>query len=204
MVSLKSFTNSLKSVASEAYKATAEAAKDASKATAEVAKSSSKFIASVAKDYAEVVVDTAKDATEFVADATQDARKVVGEVAQDASRVAGETAVDARKKFNDVSKNVSETAKKVRQSIAENETLQSVKQSAVDMAQRAGSAISETTLKWKDDFVRFLEIKIKSLLKNLDFQKTISDIEKVGKEKNIDVAPLVKFINQLQNFAENE
>lgn len=204
MVSFKSFTNSLKSVASEAYKTTAEAAKDASKATVEMAKSKSKVVADIAKDYAGVVVDTAKGATEFVADATQDARKVVGEVAQDASKVAGEVADGARKTFNDVSNNVSETAKSIRQSIAENETLQTVKQSAVDMAQRAGNAISETTLKWKDDFVRFLEIKLKSLLKNFDFQKTISDIEKVGKEKNIDVAPLVNFINQLQNFAENE
>ena len=173
-----------------------------------MAKSKSKVVADIAKDYAGVVVDTAKGATEFVADATQDARKVVGEVvgevAQDASKVAGEVADGARKTFNDVSNNVSETAKSIRQSIAENETLQTVKQSAVDMAQRAGKAISETTLKWKDDFVRVLEIKLKSLLKNFDFQKTISDIEKVGKEKNIDVAPLVNFINQLQNFAENE
>lgn len=182
MISFKSLSNSLKSVASEAYKVTSEVAKDASKATAEIAKSTSKAVIDVTKEYAEVV-----------ADATTDARKTVGEVAD-----------GARKTFNDVSKNVSETAKSVRKSIAENENLQSMKESAVDMAQKVGNSISETTSKWRDDFVHFLEVKIKSLLKNIDFQKTISDIEKVGKEKNIDVAPLVKFIYQLQNFAENE
>lgn len=54
-----------------------------------------------------------------------------------------------------------------------------------------------------DDFMGLIIIKLKGLIAQIDFLQTISDIEKAGKENDIDVTPLVNFVKQLQNFSKN-
>lgn len=67
----------------------------------------------------------------------------------------------------------------------------------------AASVATSTIGQWADDFLGLIVIKLRELVGQIDFNQTIADVEKVGKEKDIDVAPMVKFLKQLQDFAAN-
>ena len=67
----------------------------------------------------------------------------------------------------------------------------------------AASTATSTLGQWADDFLGLIVIKLRELVGQIDFKQTITDVEKAGKEKNIDVAPMVKFLKQLQDFAVN-
>ncbi|MGN0231626.1 MAG: hypothetical protein ACI4A8_05375 [Muribaculaceae bacterium] len=115
-------------------------------------------------------------------------------------------AADARKTMDDVSKTVSQTAASVQKAIDENETVKSVKKTVGEITDKAGIVVSEAKAsmdKIVDDFIGLIIIKLKGLIAQIDFKQTISDIEKAGKENDIDVTPLVNFIKQLQNFSKN-
>ena len=155
---------------------------------------------SVAKNASKVAEDVAKSASKVAEEVLKNASVVTEDVAKSASEVISDVADNASKKYDEISKYVSESAQSVSKAIDENENIQLIKQSAADIAQKAGDAISNKAMEWRRDFVGFLEIKLKSMLKDLDFQTTISDIEKTGKEHNIDVAPLVNFVYNLKTL----
>ena len=161
-----------------------------------------KFLSDSASEALKVADSVAKNASKVAEDVLKNASEVAEDVANSASEFISDVADNASKKYDEISKYVSESAQSVSKAIDENENIQLIKQSAADIAQKAGDAISNKAMEWRRDFVGFLEIKLKSMLKDLDFQTTISDIEKTGKEHNIDVAPLVNFVKQLKDFAE--
>lgn len=146
--------------------------------------------------------DLAKKAAEAAAAAQKvaaDAAAVAQQAVEDAAKVAAPV-------IDSVSKTVTDTAASVQKAIDENETIKSVKATVGEVADQIGEAASAATStigQWADDFLGLIVIKLRELVGQIDFKQTIADVEKAGKEKNIDVAPMVKFLKQLQDFAAN-
>ncbi len=96
-------------------------------------------------------------------------------------------------------------------------SLQNASQKAKDVAHQTAEKTSQVYAQTKDQFGEWGEqlgqqkeatlanvaLKIKEMVRGLNLQETIDAINKVGAEKNIDVAPLTNFIEQLKQFSED-
>lgn len=146
------------------------------------------------------------DLAKKAAEAAAAAQKVAADAAAAAQKAAEDAAKAAAPVIDSVSKTVTDTAASVQKAIDENETIKSVKATVGEVADQIGEAASAATSaigQWADDFLGLIVIKLRELVGQIDFKQTIADVEKAGKEKNIDVAPMVKFLKQLQDFAAN-
>ena len=72
--------------------------------------------------------------------------------------------------------------------------------SAASSAWDTVSSVSQSA--W-DSTCDFLGVKIKGILRGIDFQSTINSLNDIQKEKDINVGVLVDFITRLKEFSED-
>ncbi len=160
----------------------------------------------VAAEAAAAAQKAAEDAAKAAAPVIDSVSKTVTDAAAAAQKAAKDAAKAAAPVIDSVSKTVTDTAASVQKAIDENETIKSVKATVGEVADQIGEAASAATStigQWADDFLGLIVIKLRELVGQIDFKQTIADVEKAGKEKSLDVAPMVKFLKQLQDFAAN-
>lgn len=154
----------------------------------------------LAKKAAEAAAIAQKAAVE----ATVAAQKAASKAAATAQKTVAEAAVVTHK-------TVVESSVVAQKSAAEAvETVQKVAGNAAKTVDSAGKAIGDAASsakssmqQWAEDFLGVVTLKLKELVGQIDFEKTIANVEKTGKEKKIDVTPMLNFIRLLQNFAED-
>lgn len=117
--------------------------------------------------------------------------------AAEAAAAAQKAAVEATVVAQKTAAEAAETVQKVAGNAAK--TVDSAGKAIGDAASSAKSSMQQ----WAEDFLVVITLKLKELVRQIDFEKTIANVEKVGKEKKIDVTPMLNFIRLLQNFAED-
>lgn len=154
----------------------------------------------LAKKAAEAAAVAQKAAVE----ATVVAQKAASKAAATAQKTAAEAAVVTQKTVVEASA----VAQKAAAEAAD--TVQKVAGNAVKTVSSTGKAIGDSASsakssmrQWAEDFLGVITLKLKELVGQIDFEETIANVEKVGKEKKIGVTPMLNFIRLLQNFAED-
>ena len=110
-------------------------------------------------------------------------KKTVKKTVEDASKTLSTVADDASKKISTVTDDVSKKVSLIANDASK--TVSSAKDSAYDR-------------------IRVMTItKIRSMIRGLNLQSVIDSLNKVSKEKKIDVSNLVAFIEDLKKYGEN-
>lgn len=115
------------------------------------------------------------------------------ELAEQAQKTASQVAVQAQKKGSQLAE---QAQAKGQQLIQENKIIRD----AVETASQTADRIADGYKKLNDSVSEILVLKLHALLKDVDFQASIVALEKVRKEKNINVSPLVDILQKMDEW----